>query len=238
MPKQLINIVGIAVTLGIVALGVVVVAIPLWLQSVAVDSQTNTVASTNAIYQSQVDALRIEQERQEEIDASVAALRQELPAVNQFDDVFEVVSEAAASSGVTLSSATAGEVSGFVARTSASQPGEELVDESAGEVAPDVEAEATGTGDGAAESPTPAPSDEATPDAGGQPSEEEAAPSGRQQADFTILATANDMAQATAFIDALRAGPRLLNIITASAIQTGSAVDVQIVAYTYMDSEE
>ncbi len=61
---------------------------------------------------------------------------------------------------------------------------------------------------------------------------------GRQQVDFEIQATADDMAQATAFLDALRSGPRLLSSI--SAIATGApagTVDVQISALTYLDAE-
>ena len=61
---------------------------------------------------------------------------------------------------------------------------------------------------------------------------------GRQQVDFAIHATATDMAQASAFLDALRAGPRLLNGIIATATQAGGgAISVQIDALTYIDAE-
>ena len=60
---------------------------------------------------------------------------------------------------------------------------------------------------------------------------------GRQQVDFAIRATAADMAQATAFLDALR-GPRLLSSITATSTQTGEGtVDLQMSALTYVDAE-
>ena len=50
--------------------------------------------------------------------------------------------------------------------------------------------------------------------------------------------TAADMDQATAFLDALRAGPRLLSSITATTTQTGEgSVDVQVTALTYVDAE-
>jgi len=65
-----------------------------------------------------------------------------------------------------------------------------------------------------------------------------AAAAGRQQVDFVISATAGDMEQATAFLDALRAGPRLLNSVTATMTQNGGGgVDVQISALTYVDAE-
>ena len=91
MPKQLITVIGLAVSLGVVAVAVALVALPMWVQALGVDAQTATVAQTNALYQTQVDTLLVEQERQDEIDASVAALRAEIPATNQLDDVFEVI---------------------------------------------------------------------------------------------------------------------------------------------------
>ena len=45
-----------------------------------VDAQTATVANTNAIYQAQVDSLRAEEENLDEINATVAALRAQIPA--------------------------------------------------------------------------------------------------------------------------------------------------------------
>ena len=46
------------------------------------------------------------------------------------------------------------------------------------------------------------------------------------------------MAQATAFVDALRAGPRLLNSMAVTMTQSGEGtVDVQITALTYVDEE-
>ena len=46
------------------------------------------------------------------------------------------------------------------------------------------------------------------------------------------------MAQATAFLDALRAGPRLLSSVIATSTQSGAGdVDIQISALTYVDAE-
>jgi hypothetical protein len=229
MPKQLITVIGLIVSLGVIALGIAVVALPMWVQSLSIDAETATVTDTNALYQAQVDALEAEQERQGEIEASVAALRTEIPATGRFDDVFEVIGRAAVAAGVTIVSATAGESAAFVVRTTAIEPGAEPVAEVAavpedgadGTTATDDTAVATdGTGaDTGAAAPVDAPL------------------SGRQQVDFTIQVTANDMAQATRFLDALRAGPRLLDSITATTTQTGTAVEVQVSALTFVDSE-
>jgi hypothetical protein len=223
MPKQLVTAIGLIVSLGVIALGVFLVALPLYFQAVAVDTQTATVANTNAIYQAQVDNLTAEAENLDQINADVADLRSQIPASGQLDDVFEVVARASEASGVTLTAITAGDQVAFAVRTGATN------------------------GDAAAVAPAPAPTPSAT-DAATDPTAgtttEAAAPvdavvtAGRQQVDFVISATATDMAQATAFLDALRAGPRLLNSITATTTQSGAGMfDVQISALTFVDAE-
>jgi hypothetical protein len=64
MPKQLITVIGLVVSLGIIALGVVLVAVPMLLSSFAVDSQTASVAASNDVYQAQVDGLEEQEARQ------------------------------------------------------------------------------------------------------------------------------------------------------------------------------
>ena len=227
MPKHLVTALGLIISLGVIALGVFLVALPVYFQAVTVDGQTATVASTNAIYQAQVDNLRAEEDNLDQINADVAELRSQIPATAQLDDVFEVVGQAAEASGVSITSVTAGEKVAYVVRTG-------VVDDESAAVAPAPE-------------PTPAPTTEGTdaatgdtatvPDAATGAGVVTAAP-GRQQVDFVISATAADMAQATAFLDALRAGPRLLNNVTATATQSGEGtVDIQITALTYVDEE-
>lgn len=137
MPKQLITLIGLVICAGIVALGFVVVALPTALQAQSVDAQTTSVAADNAVYQAQVDSLREAAERQDEIDASVAALRAEIPATNQFDDVFEVIARAATAAEVSIVSATAGEVTPFVPRAAATD--DDAADAPAAEGSEEVE---------------------------------------------------------------------------------------------------
>jgi hypothetical protein len=222
MPKQIINLIGIVVSLGIIALGVALVAVPMYLQSLDVSSQTATVANTNAVYQAQVDNLRAEEERIDEIDASVAALHAQIPAVGQLDDVFELVGKAAAASGATVQAVTAGVPAAFT---------------------PPVDPTLDATAAPVAETPAPdasaAPEDAAT-DTTTETTTTDAAPaaSGRQQVDFVISVTAADEGQVTAFLDALRAGPRLLSNVTATSNRTGEGgYDVQVSALTFVDKE-
>ncbi|MHC3000388.1 hypothetical protein [Microbacterium sp. HJ5] len=146
MPKQLITLLGLIISVGVVALGFFVVALPTLLQSQSVDAQTTSVAADNAVYQAQVDSLSEAAERQSEIDASVAALRGQIPATNQFDDVFEVIGRAATVANVSIVSAAAGEVTPFMPRTAevaAADPDETTAAEAAEEsVAVDGRAQA------------------------------------------------------------------------------------------------
>ncbi|MFE5410708.1 hypothetical protein [Microbacterium sp. NPDC056569] len=220
MPKHLVTAIGLIVSLGVIALGVFLVAMPLYFQAVTVDQQTATVASTNALYQEQVDSLTAEQENLDEITANVAGLRSQIPATGQFDDVFEVVGRAAAASGIAITSVTAGQQVAYSTRTGAT-------DEEAATAAPAPAPEATRAATDPATITTDAAPAPATP-AGAE----------RQQADFVISAAATDMTQATAFVDALRAGPRLLNSMAVTMTQSGEGtVDLQITALTYVDAE-
>ncbi|GAA5204593.1 hypothetical protein [Microbacterium jejuense] len=223
MPKHLVTAIGLIVSLGVIALGVFLVALPLYFQAVSVDTQTATVASTNAVYQAQVDNLHEQEANLDQIDSDVSELRAQIPATGQLDDVFEVVGRAAEATGIQLTAVTAGEQVAFVARTGATE----------GDAAAAPAAEPTPTAtDGATDGSTAAATDGATAPVAG------AGADGRQQVDFTISATAPDMATATAFLDALRAGPRLLSSITATTSQSGEgSVSVQISALTYVDEE-
>jgi uncharacterized iron-regulated membrane protein len=211
MPKHLITAIGLIISLGVIALGVFLVALPMYLQAVEVDAETATVANTNAIYEAQVDDLRAEEENLEAINATVASLRAQIPLSGQLDDVFEVVARAAEASGVSLTAATAGTQVPFVVRT--------------------------GSDDAAEPAPVTDPAPESTTEAT-EGSDASADAEGRQQVDFVIRATASDLAQATSFLDALRAGPRLLNSVTAVSSQSGEgSLDLQVSALTYIDSE-
>ena len=221
MPKHIVTAIGLIVSLGVIALGVFLVAMPLYFQAVSVDGQTASVASTNAQYQAQVDELTAQQENLGEIEANVAGLRAQIPATGQLDDVFEVVARAAEASGVQITSVTAGEQVAYATGTGATE-GDAVA----------VPAPAPEATEAATDATTGTPTDAAAP------APDAAAGAGRQQVDFVISATAADMEQATAFLDALRAGPRLLNSVSATMTQSGEGtVDIQVSALTFVDAE-
>jgi hypothetical protein len=228
MPRQLINVIGIVISLGVIALGVFLVAVPLYAQALDVASQTATVQTTNQLYQTEVDRLSAEQERQAEIDASVASLRAQLPATANLDDVFEIVASAATATGVRIQAITAGSAAEFVPRTDPTLGVDAPVAQAPAE-APTAEAPA-------AESPADLAQTEAS--AGATTGDVTAAAASRQQIDFTISVVAADINQVTAFLDALRSGPRLLSSITATSNRTGEgAYELQMSALTYVAEE-
>lgn len=220
MPKHIVTAIGLIISLGVIALGVFLVALPTYFQAVGVDAQTANVAGTNAVYQAQVDHLREQEARLDEINAEVAGMRTQIPARPQLDDVFEVVARAAEASGISLTAVTAGDPVPFATRTG-------TVDEAEPAAQPDA------TAADATES-----TDALTGAAGADAPATEAPASGRTQVDFAISAKALDMGQVTAFLDALRAGPRLLSSVTVTtSTSSEGTIDVQISALTYLDTE-
>lgn len=223
MPKHLIALVGLIISVGVVALGVLLVGLPIYLQSVAVDAQTASVAGTNAAYQAQVERLREEQERQAEIDAAVAELRAQIPEAPRLDDAFEVIARSAETTGVTIESITAGTAVDYVERT---DPGEgdtgaaPAVEQATTE---DLEAGDAGTDAG---------------DGTGTPVVPEESSGSQQQIDFTITVVAADITQVTAFLDAMRAGPRLVTPLTVAVTETEPGKFVlNVGSLTFVDLE-
>ncbi|WP_251449444.1 hypothetical protein [Microbacterium sp. Marseille-Q6648] len=222
MPKQLINLIGIVVCAGILGLAVAVVALPIYFQSLATGTQTAEVDQTNDVYQIQVEGLRAQEERMGEIEASVSELRTQMPAANEFDDVFELVARSASDANVQVQTITAGENAAFAVRTAPLAIGEEPEAPAPAEQTADPAAgEATDPAEPAAPEPLPAPVE-------GAPLE------GRQQVDFTITVTATQLQDAIGFLDRLRTGPRLLTAIDTTVVPTGTGYDVLVSALTYV----
>lgn len=237
MPKQLINLIGILVSVAVLAIGIFLLALPLVTQSFATDAQTQQVSQTNKLYQAQVDSLTKAQQNKDQTAAAVAELRTQIPATPKLQGVFDLVGSASVSSGVTITSVTAGTPAAFVARTDAATLGEQK------------------------STPAPAPSPSPTATAGGPVGQAQqvageanaqtaqtnaalgtggaagstAAGSTRTQIDFAITVTGKDINQITAFLDALRAGPRLLSNITSTVSASGNGLQASVTALTFVD---
>lgn len=236
LPKNLINLLGLVVVLGVVVAGLVLVALPMWGGAQKTQASAASVAQTNAVYDAQLQALRAASERTEEIDASLDELGAEISAIPQMDDVFEIVAEAASSTGVVIVSIKAGDLEAWVPRAPVTEfsdpanPGQST-DDTAAESSTDSSAAPASGADGssgAAESST----ETTDPSAGVE------GDTPQQQVTVTIEVTAPTAAAAAAFIDALGLGPRLIAPVDATldpAVDEGNLV-VNALAFIWAEA--
>lgn len=223
MSKGIITLLGAVLCGAILLLGVVFGVVPLLMQALTVAGQSAQVAQTNTVYETQIASLEAEQERLDEITASIDSLRQGISSAPELDDVFELVARAAEASGVTVETIEAGESSAFTPRTAPT-----TVEEAAPE-APAADASAAD----ASPDPAPTPSASVSPATEPTPAPAPEVAAGRSQVDFTIRVDAFDMAQAVAFLDALRAGPRLFTNVDTLVSSTGIVLDVDVTGLAY-----
>lgn len=209
--RQLINLAGILIVVAVLVIGVVVVAMPMVGQAQDTDSRTRTVAQSNAVYDIQVAQLTAADARIAEIDASLAELRTAIAATPQLDDVFEIVTAAAAATTATIKSIRVADPSAWSPRARVvDATGSGLPVAAAAEASvPTTETPADATESGEGESTDPAPTAPTEPTA-------EPASSPRLQVVVTIEVALPDALAATTFLDALGTGPRLLAPITST----------------------
>jgi hypothetical protein len=204
IPKQLINLLGAVVVIGVVVAGLALIALPMYGSSQTTDASARTVAQTNDVYDIQVQTLAAERERMDEITTDLASLRRQIAAIPQLDDVFEIVIASASDTGATITSVTASDPEAWAPRgpalddPAASAPAD-VAEDSATAATDPAESEPTAPEADAADASVPAPADGAAD-----------APSPSQQVPLTIVVELADASQAAAFIDALGRGPRLL----------------------------
>ncbi len=235
MTKQLINLIGILVSVAILALGVFLVAVPLAGQALGTYANADQVDKTNQLYQKQVDALTTAKKSKDQTDAAVAALRDQIPATPLLDQVFDLVAQSAQASGATVSSIAAGTPATFVARTDATSLGDQKAapapspspSASAGGVVGDAQQTA---GQANAQTAQTNAATGATTTGGSTGSS-----ATRTQIDFSITVSATSIDQVTAFLDALRGGPRLLANITSTVSASGTGVQASVTALTFVD---
>lgn len=219
MNKQLVNLIGAAASAAILLLGILVFALPLFSSANNTMRDAAGVASQNATQQSVLDGLTAQSGQISAIQAEVAELRLEIPETEHLEDVIELSAVAAATHGGRLKTVTPGTAGPFTPRTV------EVVAEGTGEPVTPVEepvAEETNAADAETDVETPAPAP--SPAVGAE---------GPQQVEVTVTFDTPDVATATAIVDALRAGPRLV-AVTQSVVQTeddGVTLTVTLLAF-------
>jgi hypothetical protein len=216
MSRSLINLLGALVCVSVFILAVSLGVVPQLTQAVSVADQSSQTAETNAIYRSQIDELRAQEERLGEIQDSIAAQRRGVPNLPQLDDVFELIARSAEASGVGIETITAGSASVFVERAEAVPIGAESEEAAS---ASDESNELSPTPDASASAESASPSI-VTSEQG-------------MQVTFTISATATDMAQVVSFLDGLRSSPRLFSTIECAVAGNGTGLGIQISALAF-----
>lgn len=200
IPKQLINLLGAVVVIGVIVAGVALIALPMYGSSQTTDASARTVAQTNDVYDIQVQTLSAERERMDETTADLANLRRQIAAIPQLDDVFEIVIASAADTGARITNVSAGDPEDWASRGTAVGEAAAAADTPTA-TEPSATAPPADAGTDAAAADSSAASDAAAPPAGDSP---------WRQVPLTIVVELADAAQAAAFIDALGRGPRLL----------------------------
>ena len=206
MPRQMINLIAIVLTAGLLFAGTMLVVLPVYGSARTTETSARDVAQTNDVYQLQVDRLAEAEARIDEIAADVAALRLGIPASSRLDDVMQIVVEAAEATGATIEGFAAVEPEAWTPRTG-------LGGDDAGSAPTDDTATAAPPTTDEAGSPAPTASPPAAGEAEGQtpPADEtDAAASPQRQIPVTITVAVPSAEAAAAFLDALGRGPRLL----------------------------
>lgn len=223
--KQFINLLGGVVLVAVLVAGALLGAFPLYGEAQRTDVRTRTVAQTNGVYDLQVAQLTEAEGRIGQIDADVAALRREIAAIPQLDDVFEIVIGVAEETGATIETISAADPEAFVPRSAAEgEDASARADTAPAASEPAAEPAAPAEGATAAESGDVA--GEAPPQAAGE--------SSQRQIPITITMQITDAGQAAAFMDALGRGPRLLSLIDGTL--DDGALTVTALAFTRMEN--
>lgn len=200
-PKQMINLLGLVVVVALLVAGMTLLAVPLYSSAGTIDGDARNVAQTNGLYEVRVAGLTDANNRIDEITSEVTALRREIAATPQLDDVMLIVVGAAESAGVSIEGVSAADPEPWMPRT-----GLGTDDEAAAQAPVDDPAAEPADGEAPAEDGTAPAEDAAT-----APTAEAAAEASPQkQVPLTITVNAPDARSAAAFMDALGRGPRLL----------------------------
>ncbi|WP_417555196.1 hypothetical protein [Microbacterium sp.] len=250
MNKQLITLIGALVTVGVVALGVLLGAVPLMTGGLTALEQTTQASSTNATYAQQIDSLNAAKKNLSQTEASVSALRAQIPEKPLLDQAFDIVDAAATASGATITSITRGELTAFEPRPAPPRSGL-VIEKPAATPTPAADAPASdGTGPvsdakttasaadaNAAATSADANGTAASPASGDTAAKPADAASGRQQVRVSIAVSAPTMDAVQQFLDGLRDAQRLVAIDKATVTAGSDGFDIKVEAITFLRTD-
>lgn len=240
--RQLITLAGVLVAAVVLALGLALIAAPMFSQAQALDANTRQVTQTNATYQAQIDALSLAEKNIADTDTAVATLRTQIAAIPALDDIYEIVGAVAQSQDVRIESITAEDPAPFVPRDTLDADGTAVA---APTPTPTPAASPSEDGeDAAATAPAPPPSAADAPQQQvsvkivvdlsqpyALPAADAAPPALDDAADpAAVRAAATERAmKAAAFVDALGKGPRL--VAPVDVAYADSTLTVQLLTF-------
>lgn len=240
MTKSLITLIGALVSIAIVVLAVAFGVLPLVGQSFAAMDGTVQAQAANSTYETQIAELQKEKARKGEIDASVEALRAQIPSEPDLDAAFDVIANAAVSGGGMITSSTRGDLAPYVPRTAPVPAGPAATEQTkvqpktaptpqptTGGVIGDAKNTATQADAAAAQTAQSADggSSASAPAAQGD--------AGREQIPITVSVNVPDINGAVAFLDGLRSASRVLAVdkATIGNANGGLTVTVDLLAF-------
>lgn len=215
--KRTLNLLGLLVIVVVFGLGTLLFAKPMLDGVLAAQREIATTEQTNQQFQTKLTQLIAAEGDQAQLERDLAKLREEMPANAETGSVLRVIESALVDQGLQIESYSVGESFDFTRRVDPNA--DEETQAAAGATDQAVPGDVTVSADTAASDSegnaiAPAPSTEP-----------------RQQFEMTLQVAVPDEASATAFLDALQQGPRLL-LVTAANLQQASGEGTSTLAVT------
>lgn len=211
LDARMLNLLGVLVLVAVLGLGTTQIALPIYEGVQTTESDIEAQRQTNAALQTRLVELDEAEQRRPEIIAGIADLRAALPENQQSASALQMIENSLVSTGVFIDGHSVGVPETFVPRIDESPGAAEL----AAIAAASAETEAAAEEEAAAETPEGEAAPPADPAAAGP------VDGPQQQIEFTLELSVPDEPTAIAFIDGLRAGPRLV-LPTSAEFSRGS----------------
>lgn len=220
--RRVINLAGALLVLVVFAAGVMLFAVPAYLQAGEIDGQRRAIETSNAQLSAEITALQKQQAQLPEIEQQLDKLREQIPSIPQLDDISALVVTSAATAQASVSRLDFGEPVAF-------EPNSQQV---AAPLGSPSSPQATAAPEGNA-----AAGQSSSDTSGSQAnSSTDTTQSDKLQYPVTIEVTADNADKLVSFLDELRKGPRLLHINNVSL--TGPVDDnpakVTVTGQTYL----
>lgn len=227
--RRLINLAGILLVVIALAVGTILTAVPIYLESRSLNAQEQDVAAANRLIQTQIDALHAKEAELPQVEQDLADLHNQLPRIPQLDDATQLVVKAADKVKASIQSVEFGDAMPFAARDAGMVI--DQLPQTATNVSTDDPNSIETNGD-AADAAGPEGSEA---DASSKPVPAGPEPVNRLQFQVTIKVTAPDQVAANRFLDEVRSGPRLFQIDTVTGeTDEDSAISLTVTGLVFV----